>query len=460
MGHLPSGTYALGSSVRLQFLKATIQTRFIKMSLLTPLYAAVFAQLEKRISSSEKNNLELLHSPDSDSKRGNRFEKYLWIYASTIGELNAVSVLIDALIAKDISLGLVILTDHPHYVKAFHSKYDKAIVLYHGQTASDVKSYFRKYPPSLLLIAEIPCFMFDAPCRLAFKVLRECKNNGGRVAVVNGWLYDQRPTCRMDALENYLFGSAYQKLVDCYLMQRESDKAELVSHGVNENKIFVTGNLKFDAVQLTQPDDALKAGLIGGANRHILVCGCVTNVSEQEMIIEAFKDLLDSHPDVLLVLAPRHPENASRMKILGDILDKYALSSQLRSQQMGMLDKNVNVLVLNTMGELHRFYGIGDVCYVGLNHNILEPISYLKPVVITSGWDKKYPSYPVYHALRDDAAIKHLEPDVREISRAFSEILSAKSLSTSSSIKELIQKLSGALAIAIEHLNRLVDQNR
>lgn len=426
------------------------------MPVLTSIYTAVFAQLEKRVSSSlEGDNLKLLHPSGSGSRQA-AFEKYLWVYASTIGELNAISVLVDYLIDKNPSLGLIILTDHPHYLTAFHNKYDQAIILCHGQAASDIKKYFKEYPPSLLIIAEIPCLMFDAPCRLAFKVIRECKMSGGRVAVVNGWLYDQKPTCRMDSLENYLFSDAYKFLIDCYLMQRESDKTELVGHGVDENKIIVTGNLKFDAVQISSPDETLKSEIIGSGDRRILVCGCVTNVSEQELILEAFKDLLVSCPDVLLVLAPRHPENASRMKILRDMLDRFELSWMLRSEQTGVVGENINVLVLNTMGELHRFYGIGDICYVGLNHNILEPLSYLKPVVITSGWDQQYPSYPVYEALKDDSAIKHLEPDACEISKAFSETLAVQSFGTSSSIKKLIRNRSGALSRATECLQELL----
>ena len=65
-------------------------------------------------------------------------------------------------------------------------------------------------------------------------------------------------------------------------------------------------------------------------------------------------------------------------------------------------------LVLDTIGELKDFYAAGSVAYVGRDHNILEPLTFGKPVTVSPGWDARYPSYPVYQVLKESIAISEL----------------------------------------------------
>ena len=39
--------------------------------------------------------------------------------------------------------------------------------------------------------------------------------------------------------------------------------------------------------------------------------------------------------------------------------------------------------------------------HVGVDHNVLEPLGFGKPVTVGIGWNTTYPSYPVYRLLMD-----------------------------------------------------------
>ena len=98
-------------------------------------------------------------------------QKYLWVFASTIGELNAIEPLIvELLLEESNNDGLVILTDHPHYTDAFLRVFPEAIIIDHGIYGDTVNETDR-YTPFLFVLAEIPCLLFDAPCRFSYRVI-------------------------------------------------------------------------------------------------------------------------------------------------------------------------------------------------------------------------------------------------------------------------------------------------
>lgn len=409
---------------------------------------SLFEGLEWAVSALKKHTPErtaILYNGDDSLIDPPADCRYLWVYVSTIGELNALSRLLDVLTNQYPASGLVILTDHPHYLDAFKSQYPDASVVSHGENGDGIETLFATFPPLLLLITEIPLLLFDAPCRLSFKVLYYCAQHGGRVFVVNGWLYGEQPSCTMDRLEHRLFSAHYTQLVDAYMLQQSADRARLVAAGATAEKLHVTGNLKFDNFLSRQGCGLDKAELISG-ERTVLVCGCVTNISEQQLILATCQRLRDRFPDLLCVLAPRHPENSERMQQLQAMLTNAGLTFALRTQQQQPLAADIDVLVLDTFGELQHFYQLADFCYVGLNHNLLEPLAFAKPTYVTPGWDTRYPSFPLYQTLREKALITEA-PAATSESLAETIIATQQSTATDDEafVRARIQALSGTL---------------
>jgi len=206
----------------------------------------------------------------------------------------------------------------------------------------------------------------------------------------------------MDRIEKILLHNDYLDLIDVFTAQTKAVRDGILAAGGRAEKVVVTGNIKFDALvpgaTLPQPQSDLNElmEVLRVCSRPIITSGCVTNISEQEYVLDAFKLVIEQAPDALLILAPRHPENDERMAKLAELLETRKLPHAFRTRQQSFDMSGVSVLVLDTLGELVHMYGVADVCYVGLNHNVLEPLALCKPVVVTPGWKESFPSYPVY----------------------------------------------------------------
>ena len=342
----------------------------------------------------------------------------LWIYVSTIGELNAVEPLLRDVVRALPHLRPVLITEHAHYRAAYAARYPQASVCVTRGHSHDATRLARRFPPRLLLVAEIPCLPSDAPCRLSFAFVRAARRAGARAVLANGWLYHSTPASRMDLLERRWFERDYLRAFDLLCMQHEAGRQRLLAAGADPARVVVTGNLKFDAVQgapsnaaavETARSPALLAS-VQQSGRPTVVAGCLTRDDELLHVLDAFLQLRAAHPTALLVLAPRHPEVPRNMQVLREALATRRLRAEYRSQlQARPLPGQPDALVLDTMGDLRDFYAAAHVAHVGVDHNVLEPLGFDKPVTVGPGWNETYPSFPVYTLLASSGALLQAE---------------------------------------------------
>lgn len=318
------------------------------------------------------------------------------VFASTIGELNAIAPFLDRWNEAD-AAPLWLLSDHAHYEASFKARYPQAEFFAVDAASHSAKAFFARVKPKNFCLAEIPLLPHDAPARLPYAWLREARAAGAKIALINGWLYGNRPACRLDALERRLFARDQLRAFDLITLQREETRDALIGLGVPRERLVVTGSLKFDAAI---PREAGEAPIAG---RPLIVAGSVNNVPEYGLLLDAFAQLQRSRPEVALVIAPRHPENQPRLDALCQMLAQRGLRHQLRSE--GEVRPEVDCLVLDTIGELAGAYGHCRLAHVGINHNVLEPLLREKPTTVCAGWEPRYPSYPVYLALREEGLI-------------------------------------------------------
>jgi len=323
-------------------------------------------------------------------------ELCLVIYASTLGELNSIQTLINKLLSRQENLKLILLTDHIENIESYKSKYPNSITFHYSEETFRVENILIKYTPKIFIISEIPARLHDAPCRLAYKTLQKIREHNCPIVVANGWLYHEKPSCRMDLIEKFLFSIDYLNCIDLFLVQSEETRNSLIKSGASPKRIHTTGNMKFDILNTSsEPENPI----IDTNKRPTIVGGCVTNIDEQKLVIDAFYELTSKTKNALLIIAPRNPENTSRMEKLKSMIKERHLTYECRSNKKTNINAKTNVLILDTIGELTRFYAISDICYVGLNHNLIEPLNHSKPTIVTPGWDRAYPSYPVYELL-------------------------------------------------------------
>lgn len=326
----------------------------------------------------------------------------VWIFVSTIGELNAIEPFITQLLNTLGQPELTLLTDRTTYGDAYRARYPQAHIEVVTGTWAQARELARRRPPALLVVAEIPCLLHDAPCRFSFALVHTARQAGARIVMVNGWLYGYTPASRIDDIEQRLFGQDYLRAFDLMLVQTEAVRSRLLAEGAAPDRVLATGNIKFDAAftaPATLVATPLSEALAQRGPGPVIVAGSVTETADQAALLAAFVAVRREHPSALLVLAPRHPENRERMAALAGMLDASGLAWRLRSQHPPADGALGPVLVLDTMGELRGCYRAATLAYVGTDHNVLEPLSFGKPVFVSGQWEPTYPSYPVYQQL-------------------------------------------------------------
>jgi len=176
------------------------------------------------------------------------------------------------------------------------------------------------------------------------------------------------------------------KKVSLFCMQTPRDAERLINLGVDEKRIQVTGNMKFDAkANVNYKKDSLdyRKKLNLDPSESLLVAGS-THPGEEEIILNIYQRLLKDFPKLKLLIAPRHPERSQEVERL---INKAGLQAVRVSRLPGVPVKREEIFILDTVGDLVSYYAISDLVFVGGSlvkkggHNIIEPASVEKPVL-------------------------------------------------------------------------------
>jgi len=345
------------------------------------------------------------------NESADRFTCNLWAYVATIGELNLADRFLRRLSDAMPGSRLILLTDRALYVEAYRRKFPQAVVAVTDGRTPHTRELLRKFPPTQLVIVEIPCWPADAPCRLRYPLPALVARQGTPVALVNAWTYGYSPASRLEALESALFNLDFLRTPRLITAQTEEVREKLLAEGARPERVFVTGNMKFDGLAelaaknaAPRADSAIESLSSGG--RPCIVAGCIAEFDEQEAVVCAYATVRESIPPARLIIAPRHPENAERMTHLARLLDAHRLTWTRRSEHgTAPLPAECDCLVIDTFGELVRFYAAAEVAFVGRDHNVLEPLAFDVPVTVLSGWEPTFPSFPVYSILSQRGAL-------------------------------------------------------
>jgi 3-deoxy-D-manno-octulosonic-acid transferase len=175
------------------------------------------------------------------------------------------------------------------------------------------------------------------------------------------------------------------KLFDSCLMQSDLDRERLISVGIDPNKVTTVGNIKYDRdwVPMGQEERRNWSNLLRLQHEDLIWVAGSTHRGEDETLMGVFARLQPSFPTLRLIIAPR------RIELSREIL-RHAQSMGLSAVLKTEILKNngtYHILVVNTLGELDRIYGIAQVSFVGGSlvpiggHNLLEPASFGCPVL-------------------------------------------------------------------------------
>ncbi len=298
----------------------------------------------------------------------------IWIHAVSVGEVVAITGLVFSLRQKYSDYRVVVSTTTATGQKMARQRFgDDSVFYFPLDFAFAIRPYLRVLHPQLIVIAETEFWP---------NFLRLAHHNGAKIAVVNARISDR-------SLPGYKrFRRIVTRIlahVDLFLAQTEEDSRRLRDIGAIPERIEIGGNLKFDVPIAATPAivESLRLAFEGVNTGPVLVCGS-TMAGEESLLLQAFANILVSHPRAVMILAPRRPE---RFAEVAELLDKLHIRFWRRSEWRGEPIYG-GVLLLDTIGELAALYALADVAFVGGSlvpnggHNIIEPALYGVAIVV------------------------------------------------------------------------------
>jgi 3-deoxy-D-manno-octulosonic-acid transferase len=308
----------------------------------------------------------------------------IWLHAVSVGEAMSIRHLVENLKEKFPQKDFIISTVTPtgnKIAKSIAGKND--LVIYLPLDLSwVVRGVINRVSPSLFVIAETEIWP---------NLITALYKKNIPIAVVNARISDR--SFKKYLLARFLVKPVLNK-VSVFCVQTSVDARRLEALGVAEKKIKLTGNMKFD-IKVRDYEDLRKdyadyRAKLGIGNKEKFIIAASTHPGEEEVILKVYLNLLNSFPDLKLLIGPRHPE---RSESLVKLINKYPL---LEASRISLLPGSnagnersgrKQVFILDTIGQLMYFYAIADIVFVGGSlvkgggHNILEPASLGKPIL-------------------------------------------------------------------------------
>ena len=242
-----------------------------------------------------------------------------------------------------------------------------------------VRATLKAVRPALLVIFEVEIWP---------NLILQAQARGIPLALANGRMSDNsaRGYAKHRWLFQRLFG-AFSSL--CVQSQDDADRVRRVLG--KDAEVHACNTMKFDQVPDSDQDDAVAEAVqaemdraFGPTERLIFVAGS-THGGEEELMADTVRELRMEIPALRMVLVPRHVERTPEVEAA---LKAQGLSYRLLKDDTSDATEPVDVLVVNTTGELMNYYAAADVVFVGKSlggneggHNIIEPAIFGKAVL-------------------------------------------------------------------------------
>jgi 3-deoxy-D-manno-octulosonic-acid transferase len=298
----------------------------------------------------------------------------IWIHAVSVGEVLAISGLVEELKSHFPKHRIVVSTTTDSGQKLATEKFGEEKVFYFPlDFAFAIRPYLKLLQPELIVVAETEFWP---------NFLRLAHVSGSKIAVVNARISDK-------SLRGYRrFRSILLRVlqnIDLLLAQTEADAKRLQDIGAPAERVRVSGNLKFDVPPPTPPPivDGLREAFKRSGASPVLVCGSTVE-GEEPLLLAAFENILASYSGAVMILAPRHPE---RFEKVAEFLRQLNIPFWRRSAWQGDAIAG-GVLLCDSIGELASIYALADIAFVGGSlvprggHNIIEPAQHGVAIVV------------------------------------------------------------------------------
>ncbi|WP_430009144.1 lipid IV(A) 3-deoxy-D-manno-octulosonic acid transferase [Methylophaga lonarensis] len=296
----------------------------------------------------------------------------IWVHAVSVGEVEATRPLISGLRASYPEHRILITTMTP-------TGSERVKKLYTGEVDHCYLPYDLPFAIRRFLKAKHPEFGIIMETELWPNLVDQCHQHHIPLVLANARLsarsakgYQRFSKLTAQMLKQFCFIAA----------QTQEDQQRFRALGAEYADVHATGNLKFEISLPASATEQAEAIRSMWGNRPVWIAAS-THEGEEELVLNASRKVRAEFPDLLLLLVPRHPERFDRAAALS----RKAGFKTLRRSEGKPCGRDIEVLVIDTMGELPTFYATCDVALIGGSliphggHNLLEPAALGRPVL-------------------------------------------------------------------------------
>ena len=298
----------------------------------------------------------------------------IWIHAVSVGESIAAIPIIKQLKQRAPNQAIIVTTTTSTGAEQINKLGD---LVEHRYMPIDfswcVRGFLKSVQPKQMLIMETELWPNTLHC---------VAKAGIPISVLNARLSER--SCQRYAKFQLVFNLLAKKLSQV-LCQYPSDAERFVRLGLDKSSVHVTGSIKFDievSAEQVEKGKALREQV--GFERDVWIAAS-THQGEDDIVLDAHKQLLKDNPSALLMIVPRHPE---RFNQVAELAQQHSFKTITRTSQQP-LTSDVEVYIADTMGEMLVLLGGADVCFMGGSlvgdkvggHNLLEPAALQLPLL-------------------------------------------------------------------------------
>jgi len=298
----------------------------------------------------------------------------IWLHAVSVGESIAAAPLVEALLQRYADLPLTVTCMTPTGSERIRALFGSRVQ--HCYLPYDLPFAARRFidlvQPKLAVLMETELWPNH---------IHQCARRGIPVVLANARLSARsaKGYARFGSLTRAMLGE-----LNWIAAQNCSDAERFAQLGAAQEKISVAGSIKFDLkppANLQDHASALRQHW--QAQSRPLWIAASTHDGEDDIVLAAHKILLQSRPQTLLILVPRHPE---RFNAVYQLCQRQGFAVKRRSSGEAV-EASTQVLLGDSMGELLFLYALADVALVGGSlvphggHNLLEPAALGKPLL-------------------------------------------------------------------------------
>ena len=320
--------------------------------------------------------------PEFPTKPHGSKTKRVWLHAVSVGEVNLLRPLLRQIAEKQPDWECVISTTSSTGYAVAQKQYGENHAIFFAPLDFSwaVHKAVKRIKPDMLVLAEQEIWP---------NLVAQCKLCGVKIAVVNGRISE-------GGFRRYRFirplWRKVMRQLDLLCVQSETYSDWFQKLGANPKAVHVTGSLKFDNARTDRENpvtQSLRQLAKIAPDETVFLVGS-TQEPEEELAVDAWLALRESHPKLRLILVPRHPE---RFDCVAQMLDRKIGNSpqhwqhRSRLQIDTVIDENSvehgrQPILVDTVGELGAWWGTAHIAYVGGSmgtrggQNMLEPAAY------------------------------------------------------------------------------------